>query len=148
MTHQHGDGVFELRPHDAQVRILRLRRFQLSLGLRHRFIGIDSGVVQGFGQVERFLKRNNRGIEQLFQIVLPAQLEIIHGHFGVSGEPDIFQVCFAGLCGRGLRPHRIAHPAPQIRHPGGVKRKIEERRGSRAGRRRRQTRKPPVGGSS
>ena len=126
MTNQHGDGVFKLRPHDAQVRILCLGRFQLSFSLRYRFIGIDSGVVQSLGQVQRFLERNNRGIEKLFQVVLPAKLEIVRGHFGVSREPDIFQVCFASLRRRGLRPNRIANAAPQIRHPGRVKRKIKE----------------------
>ena len=52
---QHGDGMFKLRPLDAQSDILRLRGFELSLGFRHGFVRADAGLVLGLGEIERLL---------------------------------------------------------------------------------------------
>jgi hypothetical protein len=43
---KHRDGMFELRPLDAESDILRLRGFQLTFGLLHCLVRANAGFVQ------------------------------------------------------------------------------------------------------
>ena len=38
-----------LSSQDTKISILRLRSIQLGLGLRHWFVGIDAGLIEGSG---------------------------------------------------------------------------------------------------
>ena len=105
--------MFVLGAQDAEVGIRCLRGFQLRFGLRHRFVGVYSGFIQNFGEVQRFLVGDYGGIEQLLEIILAAKLVIIHGDFRLSGQASVFQIRRAGLRGSYVgtnllrtRPHR------------------------------------------
>ena len=82
--------MLELRAQDAQVGVLRLRRFELRFGLRHGFIRSDAGAELNLRQVQRIPVGRDRGIEQLLQRVLRAKLVVVHGDFGLRREAHIF----------------------------------------------------------
>ena len=109
---------------DAEVGVLCLRGFELGFSLRDGFVGIDAGLIENFGKVQRFLVGDHGGIQQLFQIVLAAKRVIIHGNFGLSGQARIFEIRGASLRGRSVGAHLIAHAAPEIGNPGGVERQL------------------------
>ena len=80
------DRVFELRALNGQVSGLRLSRVQLSLGLRDVLVGCDARIVADLSELERFLIRNNRFIEESLLLVKRADLKIIDGQFGVDSQ--------------------------------------------------------------
>ena len=90
--------MFELAAQDAKVGVLSLRGFELSFGLGHRFVRIDTCFIECLGQSQRFLERDDRVIQQFLQRVLSANTEIIHSDFRLHRQARIFEVRRAGLC--------------------------------------------------
>jgi len=113
--------VFKLRSLDAESVVLRLRGFELSLGLGYGFLGVDAGFIESLGQIERLLVSDDGGIQQLFQRILPAQLKVVGRHFGLDREACVLEIGGAGLGARGRRFHSVADSSEQVRLPGGIK---------------------------
>ena len=74
-TNQQSNRMFVLCPQNAEIRIERPRSFQLSFGLRNRFVGVDAGFIQCLSQFQRLGISLYRRIQQVFESVLPADLE-------------------------------------------------------------------------
>ena len=106
------DRVFELRALNGQVSGLRLSRVQLSLGLRDVLVGCDARIVADLSELERFLIRNNRFIEESLLLVKRADLKIIDGQFGVDSQADILEITEGGLSFERTCPYRVANPSP------------------------------------
>ena len=106
----------------AEIGILRLGGFELRFGLRDSFIGGDAGIELELRQIERILVGHDGGVKKLLQGVLRAKIVIVDRDLHLRGEPHIFEVRRAGLCTIGVGVYGIAHAAPEIGHPGGVKR--------------------------
>jgi hypothetical protein len=69
-----------------------LRVLQRDLRLGDRFVIVDAGFVQRFGEVERlFVRPDGLRVERL-QSILSAKLEVVLGAGGLLGQPLVFKV--------------------------------------------------------
>ena len=112
--------MFVLRPQNTNTGVLRLGGFQLSFGLRDRFVGVDTCLIECLGQIQRLRISLHGRIQQLFESVLPAHLEVIDRQLRLRGQEGILEVGCAGLRVRDVGANGVAHSAPQVGRPGSV----------------------------
>ena len=96
--------------------------FQLSFGLRDGFVGVNTVSYSAWVSFRDLCISHHRRIQQLFESVLPAQLEVIGGQFRLRGQAGILQVGGAGLSVRDAGANQVAHAAKQVGRPGSVNR--------------------------
>ena len=109
-----------LSPQNAKIGVERASGFQLSFGLRDGFVGVDTGFIQRLGQFQGLPISHHGRVQQLFESVLSAQLEIIDRQFRLSGQAGILEVGSAGLRVRDTGANGVAHAAKQVGRPGSV----------------------------
>ena len=112
--------MFVLRPQNANIGVECAGGFQLSFGLRDGLVGIDAGFIQRLGQFQGLFISHHGRIQQLFQSVLPAQLEVIDRQFRLRRQACILQVGGAGLRVGDVGANLVADASPQIGRPGGI----------------------------
>ena len=107
--------MLELRALYFHVDGLRARGFQLSLGLSNVDGGGKSAVVASLRQVERFLVRDDGGVEKLFLRVQSSQRKIVERQLSVDAEVDVCQIRGGGLRFRAARLRRCGERGPTRR---------------------------------
>jgi len=124
LADEHGDGVLILRAKNSDIGVFRLRGGELSLRLQDGLLRVDAGFVQSLGEVDGLLEGLHGGVEEFFQSVLRAKLEVIDGEVGLHGEARVFEIGSTDLRGGGLGTHLVADAAPEVGNPGGVCREV------------------------
>src|SRR5262249_51924028 len=134
LSDNNGDGVLELSPHNAKVGALRADGVELVFGLGDSFFGIDTGFVEGLGQLERLFESDDVRVENFFQRILATELVVVEGKVGLCGEAGGFEVRCGQCVGGGIGTNGIANAAPEVGSPAGVKRERKFSKGTAGGR--------------
>ena len=111
--------MFENGALNLGVDLLRLAGEQLCLARDHIGSGRDAESVAALGDLQRLGLGDDGVVQQLFQLILGAQLKIIGRKFGLRGQPRGRERRGTRLGGGHIAFGAAADPAPDVEVPIG-----------------------------
>ena len=111
--------MFEGGAHDLGVDLLRLTREQLRFGGDHIGARRDAKFISALSDLQRQRLGDDRVVQQLFQLILGAQLKVIGRQFGLRGQPCRGERRRIGLGGRDIALRGAPDAAPDVDVPVG-----------------------------
>jgi hypothetical protein len=114
LADQHGDRMFVLRPHHADVGVLHPRRVELRLRLRHIRHRREAALQAVPGHAQRIGVRLHGVVQQALLRVGAAHFDVVEGQLRVQAEARGFEVGGGGLRLLARRRDRAADLSPQI----------------------------------
>ena len=129
LAEQHGNSMLILRARYANIDQGSLHALQRSPRGDHGIVIVDARVIERLRQIKKLLIGGDSFLQNLFQSILPANLEIILRQAGLFRKPLDFQIGGADLRGILLLANLIANLAPEIRRPGNIDRERHDSAG-------------------